>query len=477
MAEFREKEETEEPARLLDPERLSFTRDDPEWEDHLRALLARSDDSELKSFVSDLYTSDIAHFFEKLSFEESDRLFKLLDPEEQGLLLLELDDNIKERFLDHLSHEELATIVGEQQSDTAADILGELDDEQRGRILSRLDPDDRFEVSELLGYPEGTAGSIMAREFVSVLETDTVKKAIANVRRISRETDDIYNVFVVDKAGRYRGHISLRRLILTRPSTRVKKIMEEELLPLPATMDVEEVANSFTRYDFITAPVVDERGVLIGRITADDILEVMQDEASEDFLRMGGVSAEETLKTPVWRAAAVRVLWLTINLATAFLAASIVRFFEDTIEKVVILAALMPIVAGMGGNAASQTMAFTIRNLALGEISKQGSRRVVFREMGIGLINGLSLGIFAGLLVFMLTHHVILSGLISFALFGNMLIAAAIGSSVPILLQKWNIDPAIGSSIFVTTCTDMGGFFFLLGMARLLLPFLLSGIQ
>ncbi len=477
MAEFREKQDSEEPARLLDPERLSFTRDDPEWEDHLRTLLSRSDDSALKAFISKLYISDIAHFFERLTFEETDRLFKLLDPEEQGRLLLELDDNIKERFLEHLSHEELATIVGEQESDTAADILVELNDEQRGRILSRLDPDDRFEVSELLSYPEGTAGSIMAREFVSVLETDTVKKAIANVRRLSRETDDIYNVFVVDKAGRYRGHISLRRLILTRPATRVKKIMEQELLPIPATMDVEKVANSFTRYDFITAPVVDERGVLIGRITADDILEVMQEEASEDFLRMGGVSSEETLKTPVWRAAAVRVLWLTLNLATAFLAASIVRFFEATIEKVVILAALMPIVAGMGGNAASQTMAFTIRNMALGEISKQGSHRVVLREMSIGLINGLALGVFTGSLVYLLTRHSILSGLMSFALFGNMLIASVIGSSVPILLRKWNIDPAIGSSILVTTCTDMGGFFFLLGMARLLLPFLVTGIQ
>lgn len=477
MAEIREKEEAEDTARLLDPEKLSFTRDNPEWEDHLRELLSHPDDSRLKSFISHLYTSDIAHFFEKLSFEDSRRLFKLLDPEEQGLLLLELDDTIKERFLDHLSHEELATIVGEQESDTAADILAELDDEQRGRILSRLDPDDRFEVSELLSYPEGTAGSIMAREFVSVLETDTVKKAIANVRRVSRETDDIYNVYVVDKAGRYRGHISLRRLILARPSTRVKKIMEQELLPIPATMDVEEVANSFTRYDFITAPVVDERGVLIGRITADDILEVMQDEASEDFLRMGGVSAEETLKTPIWRAAGVRVLWLTINLATAFLAASVVRLFENTIEKVVILAALMPIVAGMGGNAATQTMAFTIRNLALGEISKNGTRSFIFREMGLGLINGLSLGIIAGLLVFALTQHLTLAWLITSAMFGNMIIAATFGSYVPIILHRLNIDPAIGSSIFVTTCTDMGGFFLLLGMARLLLPFLLSGIQ
>ncbi|MBW7858097.1 MAG: magnesium transporter [Leptonema sp. (in: Bacteria)] len=478
MPELDEQKETVvEPIRLLDHNRISFTRDDPEWESHLRELIERSDDSELKKFITDLYTSDLAHFFGLLSFDEMSRLFHLLDPEAQGLLLVELDDITKEKLLDILSHEQIATIVGEQQSDTAADILIELSDEQRGRILSKLDPDDRFIVSKLLSYPEGTAGSIMAREFVSVLETDTVKKAISNIRRISRDTDDILNVFVVDKEGRYKGHISLRSLILSRPSTRVLKLMEDELLALPAMMDVEEAANSFTRYDFIIAPVVDERGVLIGRITADDILEVMQDEASEDLLRMGGVSSEETLRTPIWRATLVRVGWLSVNLGMAFVASSVVRFYESTIEKVVILAALMPIIAGLGGNAGSQTIAFTIRNLATGEISKFGTRKVLFREMKIGLLNGISVGILGSTVTYLLTGHAILAMLVSVAFFGNMLIAAAIGSSVPIMLEKFKLDPALGSSIFVTACTDMSGFFILLSLAHLFLPYLLEGIK
>ena len=477
MAEVRESDDKQQPARLLDPDTLSFTRDNPEWEEHLRSLLSQEDDSELKQFISELYISDIAYFLNRLSFEECLRLFKLLSHEDQGLLLIELDDAVKEPLLEQLSHEELAHIVSKQRSDSAADILVELDDDHRGRVLSRLEPAARFEVSELLSYPEGTAGSIMAREFVSVLETDTVKKAIANLRRFSHETDDVYNVFVVDKTGRYRGHIALARLILSRPATRIKKLMEEELLAIPANMDVEEVANSFTRYDFITAPVVDERGVLVGRITADDVLEVMQQEASEDLLGMGGVSAEETQQASVWQSASARVLWLSVNLATAFVASSVVRLFEDTIEKVVILAALMPIVAGIGGNAATQTMAITIRNLALGQISKQGWKPNLFREMRIGLINGFALGIVAGGFVFVLTGSLILAGLITFALFGNLINAVIVGSSVPIILQKFNRDPAIGSSIFVTPCTDMGGFFFLLGLARLLLPFLLPELQ
>lgn len=463
-----------EAARPRDTDLLSFTRNDPEWEDHLKSLLAMEDDSELRRFVAELYPSDIAHLVERLAFHDSARIFHLLDDETKGLLLVELDDSIKERFLEDLSHEELARIVGEQESDTAADLLGEIADEDRGHVLSHLHPDDRFEVSELLSYPEGTAGSIMAREFVSVVETETVKQAIASVRRISKETDDIYNVFVVDQAGRYRGHISLRKLILARPSTRIKKIMEQELLGIPVAMDVEEVANSFTRYDFITAPVVDERGVLVGRITADDVMQVMQEEASEDFLRMGGVSSEETIKTPVFRAALVRVLWLTMNLATAFLAASVVRLFETTIEKVVILASLMPVVAGMGGNAATQTMAFIIRNLALGEISRRGSRSVILREATIGLVNGGVLGLVAGTSVFLMTGTPLLALLVTTAMFGNMTIAAVMGSIVPIILQKLKIDPAIGSSIFVTTCTDVGGFFLLLGLARLVLPALLG---
>ncbi len=429
-------------------------------------MLGEDRGAELAELLKEKYPADVAHLLERLDFHEGRRVFLLFDPEYQGEVLHEIEDNLRERYLeDILEPDRVAQIIVEQNSDEAADLLDEIDIEVVSEILSHVPHDDRVKVTELLSYPENTAGGMMAKEFVAVRDDETVKKAIGSLRKMSRETDEILNVYVVDKLGRYKGHVRLDRLILARPQTKVKRIMETELLPIPVLTDQEEVAIYFTRYDFITAPVVDEAGTLVGRITVDDVLEVIEEEATEDIQRMSGVSGEETLSSPILKSSLQRIVWLGLNLVTAFLSAAVIGLFETTIEKKVILSALMPIVAGMGGNAGAQSMALVIRNIALGELNPGSTGRTLRREARIGLSNGVSIGVLTGLAVWLLVGELGLGVVICLALLFNLRVAATSGTLVPILLRRVGIDPAIGSSILVTTCTDVMGFLAFLGCA------------
>lgn len=458
------------PESQPDPEDVSRNREGQDWKEHVLTLLREERNTELVAFLNDLYASDVAHLLERLDFHDGRQIFLLLDPEYQGEILHEVEDNLRERYLeDILEPDRVAKILLEQASDEAADLLEEIDIEVVSEILSHVPHEDRVKVTELLSYPDNTAGGIMAKEFVAVREDETVKKAINSLRKMSKETDEIHNVYVVDKLGRYKGHVRLDKLILAKPQTKVKRIMKEELLPIPVLTDQEEVAQFFTRYDFITAPVIDEQGVLVGRITVDDVLEVIEEEATEDIQRMGGVSGEETLTTPFFRSSLQRIVWLGLNLATAFLSAAVIGLFETTIEKKVILSALMPIVAGMGGNAGAQSMALVIRNIALGELTRGNTRRTLRRESLIGLMNGLSIGTLTGIAVALFTGEAALGGVIFLALLFNLVVAATSGTLVPLFLRRINIDPAIGSSILVTTCTDVMGFLTFLGFALLAL--------
>ncbi|MCE9596980.1 MAG: magnesium transporter [Spirochaetia bacterium] len=455
-------------------EEYSFRRDDPDAGHQILDLLETNQHPEVDQLLEELYDADVAYILQHLDFDQMERLFLRLPAERRGLVLLELDDPIKQELLESLTPRQVAEIVQEQDSDDAADIMEDLPEETSGEVISLLPQEDRQEVTELLSYPENTAGALMMKEFATVLETSTVKQAIKSIRRATSEADDIHTVYVIDAAGKYKGHIGLDRLILSSPRTRIKKITQTEILPIPVTTDREEVAQIFTRYNFISAPVVDAHDVMVGRITADAILEVVEEEASEDILRMGGVSGDETLSSPVFSSAMKRNLWLSVNLMTAFLASSVVSLFGETIEKVVILASLMPIVAGMGGNAASQTMAVIIRNIALGELSPSGLPRALLREGVMGLMNGIIQGLATGIFVFLFTHKVVLAAVITTAMITNMLIAASAGTAIPLILKRFGIDPAIASSIFVTTFTDVCGFMSFLGLARLMLPWLLN---
>lgn len=464
-------EETE--VQEIAPETVPFSRGD--WKPHAVELLREKKFDELKPYLRELYAADISDFLGELDAEEALAVFQELEAQIQGEVLLELEERERQELLRLMEPRRIARIIKEMQSDQARDLVAALPRASLSQVLNRLPLEERIVITELLSYPDNTAGAIMAKEFVAVREKDTVQKAIQTIRSISRETDDIYTVYVLDDEGRYRGNISLQKLILTSPRARVKKLIEEDLVAVPVDMDQEEVANLFTKYNMISAPVVDSDGLMLGRITVDDILTVVREEASEDILHLGGVSADETLSTPLHISSGRRMLWLAVNLVTAFLAASVVRMFQGTIEKLVLLASLMPIVAGMGGNGASQTMAVIIRSIALGDLTPAYAGRALVREVLIGIANGTALGLFTGLVVYLITEDkhtaLLVAPIITLAMLINMIVAAVAGTGVPLILRRLNIDPAIASSIFVTTFTDVMGFFSLLGLAWLALSY------
>lgn len=463
--EEKDEAELETPVYLQSEETLSA---------RLEQIKETGSAADVKKFLKDLYPADIARIVLEAGVEEGGSILDRLDAETRGEVLLEMEDPDRVRFMEDLTSRELATIVQAQESDEAVDLLSEIDEETVSEVLSHMPLEERINVTELLSYPENSAGSIMAKEFASVRETETVKKAILAFRKASLEAEDIHMVFVLDEDGRYIGHIELKKLILANPKSKVKRVMEADLIPIPVEMDREEVANLFAKYNFISVPVVDGKGVMLGRITVDNILDVVQEEASEDILRMSGVGGDETLSTPLFQSSSKRILWLGVNLLTAFMASAVVRLFEDTISKAVVLAALMPIVAGMGGNAAGQTIAIIVRNIALGELTALNAVKAFRRELILGILNGISMGVVTGSVVFLMTGLPALGIVICSAMIANMLVAATAGTAIPVILKMLKIDPAIASTIFVTTCTDVLGFFTFLGLSFLALPYIVA---
>ena len=460
------------PTSSIHPDDISLHREDLLWQKFLQQLAQAGKLKELKKFLGEIYPADIAFWLEGIDFNEGRALFELIKQKEKANVLMELHVDLCQQYLRAHTPQEIIKILEGQSSDHIAYFLEKLDDvQQRKTILEQMPVVERSKIIELLDYAEGTAGAMMNKDYISVSHNVTVQKAINALRRNKRK-ESIHNIFIVDDASHYIGHITLPRLVLARPQEKVKKIMERELLPIPVETDQEEVTQFFTRYDFISAPVVNSEGVLLGRITADEVLQIVQEEASEDILRMSGVISEENLNTPLLRSAATRLSWLGLNLLTALLASAVVNLFEQTIEKVLFLAALLPVVASIGSNTGCQSMALITRSITLGELSAGQNRRYILRELSIILLNGPILGLGASVIVYFITQSLFLSCLLFSTLLGNMLIASLVGTLIPQLLRRLKFDPAIGSVILVTACTDIFGFFLLLGIAFFTLQYI-----
>ena len=452
----------------LDPDLVSLNREDEGWQEGLLALQQKGKRKEIRTLLEELYPADIAFLLEKLNLKKGLTLFRELNQETQGEVLSELHDASCRQYLAALSPAILSAVLQQQPTDRITHLLEKTDEKRRNVLLNSLSEKQRAGIMELLAYPEDTAGAIMRKEYLAVQINDSVKKVISALRN-SPHKESIHNVFVCDEEGRYQGHISLSKLVLVRPQSKIKRIMEQELMPIPITTDREEVAQFFTRYDFISAPVIDEAGFLQGRITADDVLQVMQEEASEDILRMGGLGSEEEVNTPFWQASLHRVSWLILNLMTAFLSALVIRLFDQTIEKVVMLAALMPIVTSLGSSAGGQSMALTVRHIALGESSLETMPKLLGREFLISFLNGTLIASITASIVYFSTQSLLLSSIILFALLSNIIIATLSGALVPRVLHYFKIDPAVASVILVTSFSDVMGFFLFLGSAYLTL--------
>ena len=439
--------------------------------ERLDSLLDASDIKGASEFLSELHPSDIAWLLTNLEEDERADLFKLLPPEISSEVILELDESIRERLLSIISSEELVELVEEMDTDDATDIIAELPDAEAKTVLDGIEEEDSREVKKLLHYPEDTAGGKMQTELVAVPEDSTIEETIEHVRAMSEKVDHISNVFIIDTMKRLVGMVPLKQLILAKPYTQVRNIMDEKFNKVTADVDQEEVARIFQRYDLLSLAVVDKDERLLGRITIDDVVDIIEDEIFEDFYKVAGVHADErALDHPV-RSVRMRIPWLVVNLGTAFLAASVVRYFSDTIQAMVILAVCMPVVAGMGGNAATQTIAVVVRGLSLGELDLRHARRILLKETIVGLVNGALLGLAAAVIAYLLGINYTIGILLFLAMTTNLIIAGLAGSVIPLFLKWCRADPALSASVFVTACTDIGGFFSFLGLAALFMRY------
>jgi len=437
----------------------------------LEAMVALVRNGRFDQFVAQAAELDPADLADVLALlDETERLevVRLLPPEVSASALVEMPEEAHaEETLAELDPAHAADIVEELEDDDAADLLGELDPEEQERILA--DVEDREDLDRLLRYDPESAGGLMTSQLVSVLVTDSVGAALESVRRQSEETDDFHQVFVIDGGGRLVGVLSFKSLVVSPADRPVADVMEEADLSVPPEMDQEQVARLMARYNVPSIPVIDVEGRLLGRVTFDDVIDVVEAETTEDLLRFGGVSADEDLAAP-WRTAVPsRLTWLFVNLVTAFLAASVVVFFQDTIARTVALAAWMPVIAGMGGNAGTQALAVTVRRLALGQLQPRQSVGIIGKELAIGLVNGLVIGLTIAVVATATGQGSRLGLVVFLAMAGNLLVAGFAGAFIPLALQRLRIDPAIASSVFVTTFTDMCGFALLLGLAGTLL--------
>ena len=366
-----------------------------------------------------------------------------------------------------LAPEQAAEIVEQLEDDDAADILGELGPAAQERILKEVEG--RADVDRLLRYDEETAGGRMTTHTVTVLDTLTAGEALEEIRRQAEEIQDFYQVFVVDGDRRLVGLLPFKDLVVSRPDRRVREFMAPPDVSVPPELDQEAVAKLLARYDLPSVAVVDEAGRLLGRITFDDVIDVVEAESTEDLLRFGGVPGSEELAAAWPEAVRSRLPWLYLNLLTAFLAGGVVYVFRDTVQRTVALAIWMPIIAGMGGNAGTQALAVTVRRLALGGIPRHMFARVVGKEVLVGVANGLAIGGVVGVVAALAGGQSRLGLVVFLAMTGNLLVAGFAGGFIPVVLERFRVDPAIASSIFVTTFTDVCGFLLLLGLAGWLL--------
>ncbi len=439
--------------------------------EHARALLESGDTAALSEYVSEFHASDVADILEALEEPDRIRLLEVLPAEVASEALAEMErEERPQEILASLQPERIGELIATLPDDDAVDLIGELEPADQARVLASLPRMEASELRRLLQYDEESAGGIMTTELVAVPARLTASEALDEVRRQARGIgQDFYTIFVVDGLQRLLGTISLQELVLAESDASIAELVEDPVAVVPVEIDQEEVGRMMARYNLPSIPVVGPGNVLLGRITWDDVMDVIEAEQTEDILRLGGVTADEEIRGGWPEAVRSRLPWLFINLGTAVLAALVVVAFQATIQQAALLAAIMPVIAGMGGNAATQTLAVTVRRLALGEDTVEQRWGVVGKEIVVGLINGLVLGTSAGLLSYWWLGSYDLGFVVLLAMWGNLIIASLGGAFVPILLDRIGIDPAVASSVFVTTLTNVGGFFLLLGLATKIL--------
>jgi len=438
--------------------------------DNLELILEKSytlSINQIRRLLDKLSPPEIAHALESSPPKQRNLIFSLLETKEEGDVLSELGEEIQQDIISSISNEELSEAVKALELDEIVDILQNLPEERMEKILSSMSKLDRLRIEKGLNFPDDTAGGLLNTDVISVRPNNTINEVIRYLRNQINLPENTDKIFVVNDDNEYLGEILISRIITAKPSMIVYEVMDTKTSPLLVFLSDKEVSKVFERNDLISSAVIDENRKLIGRITIDDVLDVIKEDADQNLLGMAGV-AEDTFAPPA-RAAKSRVIWLGLNLITAFIAASTINIFQDVIQKFVFLAVLMPIVASMGGVAATQTLTIVLRGLTLDQINTSNIKWLFRRELAVAILNGLVLSIFVGVTTFLWFNSLSIAILISCALIINLISSVLAGVLVPLVLRKIKQDPAIGGSVIVTTVTDVIGFLSFLGLAAIYL--------
>jgi magnesium transporter len=451
---------TDSPSIVDEEDRLR-----PEFVDKVLDAVEAGDDATARALVQPLHPADVADLIEAAARDEREGLVKALAELVDADVLAEMNEHVREGLLDEMEPQQVADIAGQLETDDAVALIEDLDRDEQQAVLRAMEPDDRAAVEEALSYPEESAGRLMQRDLCAVPEHWKVGQVIDYLRSTDDLPTDFWEVFVVNPGHHPVGTCKLSTILRTPRNTPVTDIMAREQTLIAVDMDQEDVALRFQKYALVSAAVTDDEGRLVGMITVDDVVHIIQEEAGEDVLLLSGVGDEGDINEPVTESYRSRVRWLVANLITALVGASVIRHFEGAIERLAVLAVLMPIVAGVGGNAGTQTLAVTVRAIATNQLTGSNRWRAVSREIRVALLNGVTVAVLIGLGVALVLDSQALGLLIAAAMLINIIVAGFAGVLVPLTLERFGADPAVASSVFVTMMTDSMGFFAVLGLA------------
>ena len=435
----------------------------------VESLAYRQSLPELQQLLDRLHPADVAHILEALPVQDRLTIWNLVKAERDGEILLEVSDAVRETLIAAMDGNELVAATGQLDADEIADLAPDLPRSVIDDVFQSLPVEGREQLRAAMSYPEDAVGALMDFDMVAIREGVTLEVVLRYLRRLDELPGHTDQLFVVDRDEHLKGVLPVNRLLVSDPDTEVAAVMSTEMLKLHPDDKAQQAAHAFERYDLVSASVVDVEGKLIGRVTVNAVMDFIREESENEALKLGGLSEEEDLFAPVWKSVKNRWIWLAVNLVTAFIASRVIGVFEDSIEKLVALAALMPIIAGIGGNSGNQTITMIVRALALGQLNLRNARKLFAKEIGVSAVNGMVWGSAVGLFAFFIYDSVALGLVMALAMTLNLLLAASLGVMIPLLLQKFGRDPAAGSSVMITAVTDSGGFFIFLGLATVFL--------
>ena len=435
----------------------------------IKNLVSKKNISSLERLLDDLHPADIADILESLPVQKRLVLWDLVKSKSEGDILIEVSDAVRQTLIADMDSTELLAAAEQLETDEIADIAPDLPEEVLQDLLENLDIQNRERLQSALSYPEDSVGSLMEFEVITIREDVTLEVVLNYLRKIEKLPNHTDKLFVVDRDGLILGVLPLERIIVNPPTTKVKNVMAKEIVLFKPEDLADEASNAFERYDLVTAPVVDKKNKLVGRLTVEAVMDFIRQESDNEKFSMAGLREEEDIFASIWKSVQNRWAWLAINLLTAFIASRVIGIFEGSIEKVVALAALMPIIASIGGNSGNQTTAMIVRALAIGQLTQSSIRSLLYKEISVALLNGLIWGSIVGLFAFYLYNNANLGYVMAGAMVLNLMLAAIMGVLMPILMYRLGKDPAVGSSVLITAMTDSGGFFIFLGLATLVL--------